>query len=514
MRADQQSYSTPFAPATDPQGILCRWDAAGGAQRVTLNPSLIRELRKSAIEAFLAIPRRGIEIGGLLFGQVRQDPLIDGAETAVFEIAAFEDVPCEHRFGPSYVLDEMDRTRLGELLARHQRDGSPPIVGFYRSYTGREAQLDDADQVLIRTFFPHRHFACLLLQPLSMEKCAAGFQFCGEGEVFPEPAYAPFPFEAALMKQETVELPAGPPPANLHSPAKLHSMVFPRAAEEPPASPAESRRPSPALPPWYELEDTAAPRAGRFRLVLSLLLCVVAAIAAIAIYELWKTTREPRWVQLGLDAQPSARELVVSWDRSAPTVQQATRGVLAVTDGRTPLEIQLSADQVHHGSFSYPPSHPDLRLQLRLYDQDRPVAADSLRVIGLPNPAPVTATVPAEPATPTAPAAPASHPQAHAAADPKAAPLAVLHQVEPAISPGIRARIQAPVVVPVMVNVDQSGRVTRAWSKVTGHGLQRYLADAAVQAARKWSFAPARSQDGSAVAATKTLSFEFRPPAQ
>jgi TonB family protein len=69
-------------------------------------------------------------------------------------------------------------------------------------------------------------------------------------------------------------------------------------------------------------------------------------------------------------------------------------------------------------------------------------------------------------------------------------------------------------VVPVMVNVDQSGRVTRAWSKVTGHGLQRYLADAAVQAARKWSFAPARSQDGSAVAATKTLSFEFRPPAQ
>jgi len=466
-------------------------------QRVTLSPSLIRELRQSAIEAFLAIPRRGIEIGGLLFGQVRQGSTIDGeSEAAVFEVAAFEDVPCEHRYGPSYVLDETDRNRLAELLARHQRDGSPPIVGFYRSYTGREAQLDDADQELIRIFFPHRHFACLLLQPLSMEKCAAGFQFCGGGEVSAEPAYVPFPFEAAQMKQETVEVPADTPPVPV--PIQI-------APEAPPEVQTETRQPA----PWYvsEYAAAAAPSASRSpsrsQWVLPVLSCLLAAIASFATYELWKATREPRWVPLGLDARPSARELLISWDRGAPAVEQATRGVLAVNDGRTPVEIQLGPEQVHSGSFSYTPSQPDLRFQLRLYDQQAAVAADSLRVIGLSNPAPITASVPD---------VPANRPPAKVATTRSATAPVVLHEVEPAISAGIRARIQARMVVPVMVNVDPSGRVIRAWSKVTGHGLERYLADASVQAARRWSFTPARSQDGSPVAATKTISFEFWPP--
>jgi TonB family protein len=500
MKLDRLSYSTPFAVEGDPLNIVCHWDAPDGSQRVTLNPSLIRELRKSAIEAFLAIPRRGIELGGLLFGQVRMDSAVDGrSETAVFEVAAFEDIPCEHRFGPSYTLDDLDRNQLAERLARHQRDGSPPVVGFYRSYTGREARLDLADQELIRTFFPHRRFACLLLQPLSMEKCAAGFQFCGDGEISPEPAYTPFPFEAAQMKQEVVEPPDGPRPAR-----PLPEVV--RITEEEPAeSQNEIRLPPPHLT-FGQPEDAPAslPSAHRFRFLLPLLFCILAAIASVAIYELWKTTREPRWVPLGLDAQPSVRELELRWNGTAPAVAQAKRGVLAVTDGPTPHEISLSPEQLHRGSFSYSPWHSSLLFQLRLYDEQSPVAADSLRVIRLPDAAPVTASVPAD--------EPAARPPAPLPKARPSTPLAVLHEVQPVISDGIRARIQVPKVVPVQVTVDPSGHVTHASAKVTGGGLERYLADVAVKAARQWSFAPARSQDGSPVAATKTISFEFRPP--
>jgi TonB family protein len=525
MKSEQLFVSTPIPVDGDQPGIVCGWDAPDGARRVTLNPVLIRELRQAAIQAFLAIPRRGVEIGGLLFGQVRQEPLSAGpSETEVFEIAAFEDVPCEHRFGPSYILDELDRKHLGDLLARHQRDGSPPVVGFYRSYTGREARLDEADRELMQTYFPHRHIGCLLLQPLSMERCAAGFQFWNGCEILPEPAYAPFPFEAAQMKPDPAELPAaagsgGPVPdiadslevEPLETPGETQAYLVNSAVRQPAPNPGllASYRDDPA--PYsavkrhrrYEDEDEdedAAPGAGRLsRVLVPLLVCILAAIASGAIYELWKVTREPRWVQVGFDARPSTRELLLSWDATAPAVAHATRGVLAVTGSRNPIEIQLSPEQVRRGSFSYASANADVLFELRFFDKENTVAAGSLRVIRLPEPAPVVATIPAEP------------PPADLAAASPASPPAVRREVQPVISPGIRTRILARTVVPVIVQVDPSGHVTRASSKVNGHGLERYLAGEAVKAARQWSFSPARSKEGSPVAATKTISFEFTP---
>jgi TonB family protein len=79
------------------------------------------------------------------------------------------------------------------------------------------------------------------------------------------------------------------------------------------------------------------------------------------------------------------------------------------------------------------------------------------------------------------------------------------------IPPGIRTRITSPVVVRVSVTIDETGHVTHAYSPISGSGLDRYLSDEAVKAAREWLFTPARSQGGQPVSATKTLSFEFLP---
>ena len=469
MRIDHPG-SLPLGVETDANSVVCRWDSPDAKQRVILGPSLVHYLRQAAIEAFLAIPRRGVEIGGLLLGQVRQE-----TNSTVFEIAAVEDVPCEHRFGPSYVLDDPDRSHLAELLARQQRSAGPPVIGLYRSYTGREARLDDHDQELIHAFFPQAHLACLLLQPLSMQKCAAGFRFWRNGELLSEPACAPFPFEAGHMKQEMPVMEAEVP--------ETRATVIP-VIEAEPEPPIRVRPAYRRVERRYEPEDEEVTRNQRPRGILLPLVCgILLGIGAVAGYQIWKVSRGPQFAQVHLDAKLSAREWLLAWDPAATAVAHATRGVLSVTDGSDLQNFALTPADLRGGRYGYTPAHPDVLFQLRLYDQESPVAEDSLRVVGVsvpapvkPKPAPVSSSIPS-----------------------------VLREVDPVVSPGMRARIDEPMLVNVMVTIDRSGRVIRAWPKTRSHGLERYLSDAAVKAAHQWLFAPSGS------AMTVTIPFEFRP---
>ncbi|MES1258010.1 MAG: hypothetical protein ABUS51_06255, partial [Acidobacteriota bacterium] len=204
---------------------------------------------------------------------------------------------------------------------------------------------------------------------------------------------------------------------------------------------------------------------------------------------------------LRLDARRNAGDMLLSWDAALPAVAQAARGVLLVNDGREPRTIQLNARQLRLGSITYSPASEDVRFRLRLYGDGTSVVTDTLRVITAPGPAPPVEAPPAAPAA--APAPPGA-----------IAPPAVRREVQPEIPPGIRRRILAPRMVRVVVRVDEAGHVTRAFSPGSVHGLDRYLADLAIRAARQWSFTPARAKDGSPRIATKTLSFEFTPPGQ
>src|ERR1051325_5831553 len=121
----------------------CRWYAPDGSREISLTCTIIDDLRESTLQAFLSLPKRGTEVGGLLLGRR------DGQK---IRIDLFEEVPCEHRFGPSYVFSEADRAGLEARLAR-KLPGAPDVVGFYRSYTNRAAVLDEADRALVDTYF-------------------------------------------------------------------------------------------------------------------------------------------------------------------------------------------------------------------------------------------------------------------------------------------------------------------------------------------------------------------------
>src|SRR5882757_1901787 len=185
-------------------GALCGWISPEDGRRVLMSASLVRELRARAIEGFVSLPKRGVEIGGILFGHVRGDSL---------QIEGFEEAACEHRYGPSYALSDADRAQLSGLLAQRQGGGSLPVIGFFRSFTSREPLIETADEEFVREHFPHGDFLFLMLQPLSPRNCVASFRFFRDGELLPESEHPPLAFDPAQMEAAASPSPEPTPEA-------------------------------------------------------------------------------------------------------------------------------------------------------------------------------------------------------------------------------------------------------------------------------------------------------------
>jgi outer membrane biosynthesis protein TonB len=70
---------------------------------------------------------------------------------------------------------------------------------------------------------------------------------------------------------------------------------------------------------------------------------------------------------------------------------------------------------------------------------------------------------------------------------------AVLHQEVPALSHGTRNSIRGQIKVTVLVTVDRSGNVVG--ETLENQGSSKYFARLSLEAAKKWKFTPADSQD-------------------
>ncbi len=521
----------------------CRWDSADGSHSVIVSGSTIGLLRGLAVDASLLLPRRGAEIGGLLLGRFQP-----GDRPTVW-VDAVEEVPCEHRYGPSYTLSDDDRVHFRESLSRPRPEGTPRVVGFYRSYTRRDPAPDAGDSDLFQTFIPDERSAFILIEPLSPAECFATFLFRSEGRLPEHPPYAFFSLDPeALGSDDTVAPLEDPPvePAASAAPAAASEPPPAVPAEEAPATPPPAPMLFPSLPPsrrtYLEQAGTefeTAP-AGRRRVWLPLAACILLALTAALGYEFWKTARQPQWAELRLDAAATAGQIQLSWDRANPAVALATRGTLFVTDGAQGKRIELTADDLRRGRLTYQPSHSDVLFRLDLQGSRIRPWSDSLRVLSLAGVPPVPAPSASTPASPTpAPATPGTasrtvppprgaigeasrtappqdtaRPQPPVHAEPagkRATPAVAIHEVQPEIPAGIRSRIEAPLVVPVKVRVNASGRVVSAVAYSKGGSVSRYLGDAAAKAARSWRFTPARSSKGTAVDSSTTIHFSFAP---
>ena len=452
---------------------------------------LMAELRALAIEAFGAPLRRGTEIGGILLGDFRGGSV---------RIRGFEEVPAEHRNGPSYSLGEKDWTALSaKLAARPAR--APSVIGLFRSFVARDPLVDLADEVFVRRHFPHGDFLFLALQPLSAATCVAGFRFFQNGALLPRSGDPPFVLEPAPAGPEEEEKMLWPP---LRPPQPPPPMAAPRPL---PPKPAPKRREKRAQ--WW----------------IPLAVAAVLAVNAAAFIALWKRAETPHWAELHLDALPHAGALAISWDASAARSLRATAGLLTVTDAGRRHEIALTADEVHAGTYVYKPASGDDDVRLVLYTHGKGVAGDSVRLAsssnlapGLPAAGEPERTAPLETpllASPASMAAPSAEPPPRATPSPAATPAVrpwPVHETEPRIPDGIRSRLRKPVTVSVAMDVSAQGRVVHARSELAhGDDVQRYLAMVSEKAAFGWRFRPARAPGGDKVPASTTVYFVFYP---
>jgi len=165
---------------------LCRFESLVGGYAVMASDVVLQALKRLSVEGFVALRRRGVEVGGLLLGGVQGDEV---------KIDDFEEMPCEHRYGPSYILSEADRAKLEGALA--QRAGTQPaVVGFFRSFTSREPAVEAADEAFVREHYPRGWFVYLMLHPISVEKYEVRARLFRDGVLLPEEGELPQPTAA------------------------------------------------------------------------------------------------------------------------------------------------------------------------------------------------------------------------------------------------------------------------------------------------------------------------------
>ncbi len=322
------------------------WEASGRRLRIQYPPAVMEEIRRVVVEGFYALPRGGVEVGGVLFG---------AWDEGLVRIAAFRPLVCEYARGPAYLLSGNDEIALRDLLRKAVADpsfeGLAP-VGWFHSHTRSEVFLSEEDLGLYNHYFPEPWQIALVLRPSPSGHARAGFFFREpDGSVHREASYREFTLTP-------------------WSPARPQEGAALTPPEQPaPPAPAEPEPPAVPNPPRHT---------SRFRWAWPALAAVV-IMAGLA----WKTySREPA-AAIHLRAIDANGQLVISWDRGSRTVLEATGGSLDIADGARLVHFKLDPDRLRHGGFTYVPRSERVELRMRL-ERKRAAQEEVLTFLGPP----------------------------------------------------------------------------------------------------------------------------------
>jgi hypothetical protein len=364
------------------------WEVPGKPVAVRLRFDLLGRLGMAVREGFRALPRRGLETGGLLIGTRR-----DNGGRPVVEIEEFEAVESEHAAGPSYLLSETDRRLLELRIAAHGTSGRRPhVVGFYRSHTRSGFGITLEDEYVFSNYFRKSSDVFLLIKSNEPAVPTAGFLIREGGKILSETPYLQFTLSPDFALRAAREAPPTLPP-----PAPVPALPPPPVPALPPPAPL------PALPS-QTVVATSPPafRLGGARLVI-LSAAAVAILAAGVSFAIWRrpppAASDGTTAQLALSVSNSGSGLRLSWNHRAS--QQANQATLWIRDGEVEHKVQLDAKQLSEGSIAYWPTTSDVDFRLQLLRPGGQVT-ESVRSIGGPvrpfeQPAPIEAAVPSLP---------------------------------------------------------------------------------------------------------------------
>ena len=539
------------------------WNDPARSLTVELALPVVERLSLEALEAFKAVPRRGLEIGGLLLGSA--SAARDGQTRISIEDCT--EVPSEHRSGPSYQLSTADLETLDRTYAEHRG-----AVGMYRTATQSEIlSLHGDDSALFERHFSGRPAVFLLIHPASR---TAAFCIPAEGglTVAHEFSFQAMDLAGVPVEREEERLPA------------------PVVAITPPAGKSQSAR-------------------RRLWAIRGAALLLGGLLGAVA----WRWMEPPARVvaparpaaqavytpgHVLLNVSRDGRILRLGWDHNAQAVRQADHALLQITDGNHQTNLNLSSSELNTGTLSYWADSQSVTFRLKVFgaggntddmvrtlDASAPAppvpastpaelqnhanqhhwvrasardesedeakdsayrsAPDSSKPSPMahpeqPAPAPMEAiTMPApKPAAAPPPAVVPAHlvlPRVEVSAEPAPAsrwsrvmrhvpllrrlkkeqqtvvPPEPVHEARPSLSAAERQNLTSEVPIDVRVYLTESGAVNFA-ELVENRPAARHreLADAAVFAARRWNFRPARV-GAENVPSEVILHFRFKP---
>jgi hypothetical protein len=277
---------------------------------------VLDQIRLAVMEAFFAIPRGGLEVGGVLFGQRRE---------GLLRIEAFRMLECDHAAGPSFTLSEADHVRLRDLLDSAAGAGLLP-VGWFRSRTRSEISLSEADAAIHDTYFREPWQVVLVLRPEVTRPTRAAFFARADGLLcVSDSEFLLEPWEgtpACAVADPVQEGQVG----NL--PHELPQMPEPKFL-------------------------TAASASRSFSRVLWVSALLVVLTGAGLAGRQYLEVKTPAQERLSLEAIDRGGQLQLLWDHGARSVRAARHAKLEITDGAAWFSTALEPAQLQRGSFYY-----------------------------------------------------------------------------------------------------------------------------------------------------------------
>ena len=238
----------------------------------------------------------------------------------------------------------------------------------------------------------------------------------------------------------------------------------------------------------------------------------------------------PENASLGLRIHVQGDDFLITWDREAPAIQSAAKGVLRIQDGSERRITDLQPAELANGSIIYRPRSDDVDFLLLVYARDGSVTREGVRALDgtRSSRAGVTDDAPqlVETATRERSSERKSSPEGMEAssnrgrASPRealppggTAPDYVAPQPLKVVMPDV-AQL-APESLPkgkieVELDVDEQGRVTAARIPAGAPRVSAEVARAAIAAAKQWRFEPAQLH-GKSIASKHRIVFDIGP---
>ena len=331
---------------------------------VHLHLSVIDRLSAEIMRGFGALPKRGAEIGGVLLGTIEK-----GSQTIV-RVEDFEPVPCEYKRGLSFLLTGEEEAAFRDACERAQPDASRPTyaVGYFRSHTRDGLSLAPEDVELLERYFPSPAHLALLVKPYATKVSVASFFFREDG-VFPSEAPLEFPFRRReLMGEEA------PPRRSMLERVPRRRERAGELRTIPAEEEISETVPAPAGPAYaYTSPSKSRVRAGWVWIPLSFVFLLLGVLlgfqTALTIGS--KVSGAAGDYSLGLTVTKEGDNLSVRWDREAPAVRAAQKGVLEIEDAGYTKPVDLDVAQLRNGSILFTNSSKDVRFRLIVYPQSR-----------------------------------------------------------------------------------------------------------------------------------------------